>query len=509
MKYREFGNSGIWLSGLGLGMNRFDVHSDTEDNFAQAVDVVEYAIKRGINYIDVAKNYSNQMAFPILKKALQRVQDEEVHICLKIMLNHTDGSKEMVLQNLKEQLDAIDIPKADFCFAQAVKSYEEYKQIIRKGGIYEGFAEAKERGFVQNICFSSHASVEDTIKIMEEGLFEGITISYHLLNCIQMNPVLEKAKELGMGVLTMNSLAGGLIPQNPQLFYGNDIDKVCKDALQFIYCHKEVTCVLSGMKSKEEVDCNISAIVDMPENTEEVPQRVLKDIFQKNGLCTGCNYCEGCPKGIPIKDFMYSYNALQFNNQIYAKQYQRKDTDLLNSIRITQELMHRGMELPVELQNPCIKCKACEKKCTQSLPITERLQAIYHILDHSLLSVKALYRRIEELNLIKYDTVAFYPNCASTKILIKACKEFFNGIPFKTIVLDRNQELWGQTRIEGIPVAVMGLDVLEKKELECIILTHYILSDTLYYNIKKYEKDGIEIKCLYGEEDVPLVYLGG
>ena len=49
MEYREFGKTGILLSGLGFGMNLFEVYSEQEEGFQKAVDVVKYAIEKGIN----------------------------------------------------------------------------------------------------------------------------------------------------------------------------------------------------------------------------------------------------------------------------------------------------------------------------------------------------------------------------------------------------------------------------------------------------------------------------
>ena len=67
MKYREFGNTGIKVSALGLGTNRFKVNTDAE--IENSVEIVSQAIQRGINYIDSSYTYSKGMAEEIIKEA--------------------------------------------------------------------------------------------------------------------------------------------------------------------------------------------------------------------------------------------------------------------------------------------------------------------------------------------------------------------------------------------------------------------------------------------------------
>lgn len=513
MEYRRFGKTDLWLSGLGFGMNRFPPEMLTEEGIQQAVRMVTYAVDRGVNYIDVARNYSDRKAFPILRKALEEIgREKEVYVSVKMMLNHTDRTREGAVQDIREQLGSLGIKTADLCFAQAVKSYEEYQEIMKPGGIYEGFVEARKEGLIRHICLSSHATVEETLQIMEENKFDGYTISYHLLNCVQMRPVLEKAEELGAGVLTMNSLAGGLIPQNPQLFQKltKDTDEICRMAIQYIYSHPGVTSVLSGMQTLEEMECNIRALEQMETYRKEYTDYFEKELYQKNGLCTGCDYCKGCPKGIPVKSLMYSYNVLQWDNSRYAKQYQREDKNLLDNIRLTQEMMHYGVEFPLKGENPCISCRSCERKCTQSLPVIDRIQDIYERISGRVTEESRWREKLEEIKAAEYQRVVFYPNCGTTRKLLRDYREAF-GLPgFRAYVIDRNGKLWGDMEIDGeVAAEVTGPDQIERIQPDVIILTHYMLADVLYHNVAHYREQGVEIKKLYEAEDVPIVYLGG
>ena len=79
-----------------------------------------------------------------------------------------------------------------------------------------------------------------------------------------------------------------------------------------------------------------------------------------NNLCTGCSYCKGCPKELPIPQYMDAYNQMILTGKKEAIK------DRLNN--------HWG--IAGELAKECIACGKCEKQCTQHLPIIERLKEI-------------------------------------------------------------------------------------------------------------------------------------
>ena len=77
-------------------------------------------------------------------------------------------------------------------------------------------------------------------------------------------------------------------------------------------------------------------------------------------MCTGCSYCNGCPKGIEIPKFMDAYNYKLLTG---------------DAARIEK---HLGgyWDLKKEQAKECIACGKCERACTQHLPIIERLREI-------------------------------------------------------------------------------------------------------------------------------------
>jgi len=79
-----------------------------------------------------------------------------------------------------------------------------------------------------------------------------------------------------------------------------------------------------------------------------------------NDLCTGCGYCKGCPKDIPIPKFMDAYNQMILSG---------------DSGSIMDRIKYHW-NIDEKLAATCIACKKCERQCTQHLPIIERLAEI-------------------------------------------------------------------------------------------------------------------------------------
>ncbi|SEO97809.1 aldo/keto reductase [Paenibacillus sp. OV219] len=67
MNYRRLGNSGLRVSELGLGTNAFGKRADRETS----IRIIDFAIERGINFIDTANIYAGTESERIIGEALQ------------------------------------------------------------------------------------------------------------------------------------------------------------------------------------------------------------------------------------------------------------------------------------------------------------------------------------------------------------------------------------------------------------------------------------------------------
>jgi predicted aldo/keto reductase-like oxidoreductase len=502
MIYRRFGKTGIQLSALGLGTNRFK--TDTNADIEEAALLAQEAVANGVNYIDVAETYSKGAAFSIIKKALENIK-QEVHVTAKVSYAKIKTA-DSTFHKTRDILQNLGISRASFFVVWSITSFEEYKNIIKDGSLYDGALRAKKEGLVDYICFSTHAPPDDIIKIMEDGRFEGVTISYSVLNQLQMRPVLKRAGELDIGIVTMNSLGGGLIPQNNVFFSfieQEEDDGVCEAAMRYSSAHPEITCMLSGMAAQHELDENIKAL-SKQESFARAQKRIAavdKSFSEIKGFCTGCRYCTGCPQNIDTAAMMQAYNAVYFTSDTPA--YKRSGRRLLENINICKRLKQDFAFIPADTVNSCVDCGNCEKKCTQAIPIRERLAELYKRFDESGFSRRHYTERLREILREDYKKIAFYPGGGYTALVLSYLKEDFPDLQAEIFLFDSNEKIFG-TFNNGIEVQSPAKIPVIKPDI--IVISNFIYQEEIYASIERFEKDGIKIVKLHKPEDAPWVF---
>ena len=369
MYYKQYGNTDMKVSAIGLGTMRYDSEDIKAGRFEKCAEIPLYALEKGINYWDTAPFYCNDKSEIVTGIALSQVKRSDVYVSSKVNFNALgteSPTRDDFRRRLEMSLERLQTDYLDFYHMWCLLNLDSWEKHME--ALYRFFEEAKAEGLIRNIVFSSHMQGNDIETVVDTGKFKGMLIGYNALNYRFRQSGIEAAHAKGMGVVVMNPLGGGMIPQNPEAFRylteGTDLT-VAQAALRFVASHKEITITLAGCTTKEHIDDAVKAV----ENLEEMP---AKDVVKKyedmgmslNDLCTGCGYCvEGCPKGIEIPKFMDAYN-----------QY-----ILTGKKKTIAERLDMHWDLTTELAGDCIACGKCEKACTQHLPIIERLKEIRDI----------------------------------------------------------------------------------------------------------------------------------
>jgi predicted aldo/keto reductase-like oxidoreductase len=191
-------------------------------------------------------------------------------------------------------------------------------------------------------------------------------MGYSAMNFAYREAALQAAADLNRGVVVMNPLGGGIIPQHADKFEfvkTRSEDSVVQGALKFLLNDPRITTALVGFSEEAHVDEAIAAV----DSFEPIPEETVAGIRQQlqkgfDHMCTGCRYCEGCPQGIPIPRLMDAYNHYMLSGQAEAA---------INRLR-----WHWGINPEDKVMQSCIKCGGCEEACTQQLPIIERLETL-------------------------------------------------------------------------------------------------------------------------------------
>ena len=489
---------------LGLGTNRFRLAGAADEKgLDECAELVLEAINLGISYIDTSYIYSRGMAHAILKRAFAQTT-KQFAVTLKSQLS-VDGTADAVRKRAESSLMRMGISRAAYFMVWTIMSYSEFEKIMSKDGVYEGALRLKNEGIVDHICFSTHAPVFDIIRILKSGAFEGMTVSFSLLNCQIMQPVLLTAHELNVGVVAMNPFGGGIIPQNKDYFAfakNKSGESVPQAAIRFVAAHPAIKIVLAGISSKEELHENFAALSDMDsEPREERITRVSAEIQQLKSFCTGCGYCDKCPQELPVSAIMYSRNSLLFEP---VSTHNRFEHELLRNIHFLGKLSLDYSFLPEKSKNPCVRCGECESKCTQRLEICNALEDSFRRMELSGFSVFARRNRLDLLtNAKKRKIVGFYPGGVYTSKVIELYYSFFGEPDFEIFLFDSSPSQWG-TYNNGLLIYPPN-EILSIKP-DCIIISNYKYNDEIYDGLKNTVGHDIEILKLHEKDDVPWLF---
>ncbi len=356
MIYRTYGQTGKKISAVGFGGMRFPEPNDIE----KSAELLLYAHEKGITYFDTAPMYCEDKSEEIFGHAFKQMSRDSFRVSTKCM----DADGEEFRLSLERSLKRLGVDKIDFMNLWYLNSAEEW-EARKKGGAVDALLKARDEGLVEHVVFSTHMMHEEVESVFDEEIFEGVTLGYNAINFPFREQVVESAGRRGLGVVTMNPLAGGLIPQHAARFdfiRSADDSTVVSAALRFILSHPAVTCALVGFASKAEIDQAVAAVENFAPLSPEHREAMKAQIGEKfEGLCTGCGYCMPCPQGLQIPRLMDAYNMRILQGP--------KPEHIANRLKLDWGLT------PADAEG-CTACGACEKACTQHLPIIERLEEI-------------------------------------------------------------------------------------------------------------------------------------
>ena len=361
MYYKQYGNTNMKVSAVGMGTMRYNDDDISAGKLDKCAEVVLYAHEKGINFFDSAPFYCQDKSEIITGMALSQLKRDSFYISSKVNLNTLDNktSADDFRWRLENSLKRLKVDYLDFYYLWCMLDLESFKK--QYDSLYKYFEQAKSDGLIKHITISSHMQGSDLERVVETSFFDGMLIGYNALNYRFRQAGIAAAAKKGMGIVVMNPLGGGLIPENPETFSylteGTNLT-VPQAALRFVASHKEITVALAGCTTKDHVDDAIKAV----EGLEERPASEIYEEYEHKGvalnnLCTGCAYCDSCPVGIDIPKYMDAYNS-----KILGQ-------DMAGRIKY-----HWG--IPISKSAECIECGQCEELCTQHLPIIERLAEI-------------------------------------------------------------------------------------------------------------------------------------
>ena len=370
MKKRIIKNQEVSL--LGMGCMRLPVIAETNEiDYDKTEEMIEFAMKNGINYYDTAYPYHNGQSELVIGKILKKYPRNKFNLASKMPsweLKNLEDAKRI----FEEQLVKCQVEYFDFylCHAMNLDYHETYKKL----GVYEYLYKLRKEGKIRHLGFSFHDAPQNIIPIAEELDWDFAQIQFNYLD-YEMQDAKKQYDELskrGISVVVMEPVRGGMLanitPEAQKLFKEKEPNmSIASWALRYVAHFPNVKVILSGMSNLEQLTDNINTFTNYKELTDkdlEIIEEAKKLILGNDFIpCTGCRYCMPCPLGVNIPRIFSIFNNYGIHKDIEK---------FKNQISKLEEK---------ELPKNCIKCGKCVKACPQGIKIFEQLEKINTIIN--------------------------------------------------------------------------------------------------------------------------------
>ena len=405
MKYRKMGSLGWEVSALGFGAMRLPVKQIKDEKTqetkivideGEAIKMIRYAIDNGVNYIDTAYPYHGGESEVIVGKALKDGYREKVHLTTKLPIWSVKKIEDFD-DFLNLQIERLQTNPDIYLFHGLNKQRLEK---IKSLNLIEKMEQAKAEGKIKYIGFSFHDSYEIFKEIIDLYNWDCCQIQYNYLdiNFQAGTKGLEYAGSKGIAVIIMEPIKGGklAIPDDKldsrvEIKEILELSKVKRSmanwALQFVWNHPEVSVVLSGMSTMQQVvenvdSANKSSINSLTEGEKNTISKI-RNAYDQYSLvpCTNCGYCLPCPNDVSIPFVFRLLNDVAY----WGDSGMKRITYFYNNMAKTQEDVEERRSKGDEISGAatlCIQCGECLEKCPQQIDIPDVMQKVNEIFEN-------------------------------------------------------------------------------------------------------------------------------
>ena len=345
MKTKAFKD--VTLPRLGFGAMRLPQAADGSIDKEQVGRMVDCAMEHGVNYFDTAWPYHGGLSEVVLGEVLQKYPRKSYFLADKFP-GHQIAESYDPAGVFERQLRKCKVDYFDFYLLHNVyeKSIDVYMD--PKWGIGEYFVAQRAAGRIKHLGFSSHAEADALEAFVDTPLGREMEFCQIQLNYLDwsLQDARRKCEILasrGIAIWVMEPLRGGALAKLAPV----------ADAFRWLVTVPDVTMILSGMSTLEQMQENISIF----ESIEPLSGPAVEELYAKaeslkqSVPCTACRYCcSECPQELDIPSLIHSYNDLKLGFSF---------TPIMKVEALPEE------KRPAS----CLGCGACAQACPQGIDI--------------------------------------------------------------------------------------------------------------------------------------------
>lgn len=286
MKYRVLGKTGLKVSEVGFGAWAIggnahgNSYGPTDDKLSLAA--IERALELGCNFFDTADVYGHGHSEELLGQALKG-RRSEVIIATKVGGDFYHGSPRMNFNP-----DYLEFALGKSCERLATDYIDLYQlhnppnQLVKDGRVFKSLEKLRASGKIRHYGISIHDPQEGLLAMRDRELGT-IQVAFNILRQEAKNQLFREAGKNNVGIIAREPLANGFlagklkpessflqgdIRHNFPLDYKSQLalatDKLrflesnsrtlAQAVIRFVLDHKDVSTVIPGAKTSEQVD---------------------------------------------------------------------------------------------------------------------------------------------------------------------------------------------------------------------------------------------------------------
>jgi predicted aldo/keto reductase-like oxidoreductase len=238
--------------------------------------------------------------------------------------------------------------------------YAGKKDVMLNSSLLKALGQLKKAGKAKFVGIATHDNCAEALRAAADSKFYDVVMTAYNFKTDdkdEINGAITYAAKAGVGVVAMKTLAGVYEDKRRNKPVDSDI------ALKWVLQNENISSVVSGMSSLEELTKNLAMIKNIILSGQELKELGFAGSNRQNSLyCQQCGTCiPQCSNNLAIPSIMRSYMyAYGYKNMEYAQ----------------HTLLTTGIS-----GNPCSGCDACNIKCRSGFDIKERVQDISRLRD--------------------------------------------------------------------------------------------------------------------------------
>ena len=342
MEYKTLGRTRISVSAIGLGCEGFIGMTE-----GQTCRQMDYAIKKGINFIDM---YSSNPDLRInIGKALKGRREQFViqgHICTAWENNQYLRTRDLdkTKAAFEEQLRLLQTDYLDIGMIHYIDDEEDFHHVFN-GPIMQ----IDVLLFSIYPCYDMQPATENVEDLWAE---ENYARELHNIDP-ERERLYELCEQSGVGIDVMKVYGGGDLLSEANSPFGKAFTPA--QCIEYALTRPGVASVMIGCRNCEDVEAATAWSDATKEERDYTSIMQRADRFSWQGHCMYCGHCAPCSVGIDIASVNKYYNltvAEGFVPETVREHY--------------KVLPHHASE--------CIRCGKCEKNCPFGVDIREHMR---------------------------------------------------------------------------------------------------------------------------------------